>query len=550
MPDDAGNSYRRFFVLQIMVSMRVMAGVLLLFGILGPGGCSGTRPVAERPTNQPSEVDRWAAQLRSANWHRRVGAARKLGASRHVRAVALLTGAMTDSDKRVRLAVVGACGAHGSPKLIPALKMGLADGERAVRVHAVRALARIGTAKAVEALIDALDGASLWLQPVVADSLAALPAKTLASLEIAVKVLTAELDPGTPRRFRRLVRALAAIGEPALRGLILAVHQHPGDAAAKVDNPDAKCVRGPCRALVLLGKQILPRLMRLVTSDEKIFTGWRLMKTVEIILIHLGAPVVPHLQPLDGQKGRLGRLADKVLERLVGPRIHKVVLDGKSPYLGPRHALVTVVQWADYQCPYSKWAACIVRQLAKTYPKRVKIVYKHNPLGFHRRALPAAEAAYAAFAQKGNKGFWRMHYKLLPTQHCKPKMPHIRAWLRTLPTPAPPLDRARFIKLAAGLGLRVSRFKRDIDGHKHLARIKAEQAMTMKLRSPGTPTFFINGRKIRGIRPFARMKQIIDEEIAKAKQLVTDQKIPVSKVYQTLMASAPRRYQRKPKRQP
>jgi protein-disulfide isomerase len=248
-----------------------------------------------------------------------------------------------------------------------------------------------------------------------------------------------------------------------------------------------------------------------------------------------GLTRVKYLPGQDGGKGKGKRRRPK--RRQLDPNaIYKVDIDGKSPFKGPKHALVTVVEWSDFQCPYCKWAACIANQIHKAYPKDVKLVFKHNPLGFHKQAMPAAEATMAAFAQKGSKGFWAMHDKIFPTDKCKPKMPHIREWLRALPRPGPKLDMALFEKYAGAIGINAAKMKADIEKHVNQARIKADQAQAVKLGARGTPAFFINGKYIRGVRPFDRMKAIIDAEIVKAKKLMAEKRLPLAKVYSTIIA--------------
>ena len=259
--------------------------------------------------------------------------------------------------------------------------------------------------------------------------------------------------------------------------------------------------------------------------------------TLATYYAHIQKKGLTRVKYLPGQAGQAGK-GQRPKRRQLNPNaIYKVTLDGKSPYKGPKNALVTIVEWSDFQCPYCKWAACIANQIHKAYPKDVKVVFKHNPLGFHKQAMPAAEATMAAFAQKGNKGFWAMHDKVFPTDKCKPNMPQIREWLRALPRPAPKLDMALFEKYAGAIGINAARMKADIEKHTNQARIKSEQAQAVKLGASGTPAFFINGKYIRGVRPFPRMKQIIDAEIAKAKKLMADKKIPLSKVYSTIIAN-------------
>lgn len=85
--------------------------------------------------------------------------------------------------------------------------------------------------------------------------------------------------------------------------------------------------------------------------------------------------------------------------------IFKVPLE-QSAILGKGDALVTVVEFSDYQCPFCSRAHVTVQQLEKDYGDKIRVVMKQNPLPFHDRAKPSAQAALAA----GEQGkFWEMH---------------------------------------------------------------------------------------------------------------------------------------------
>ena len=93
-----------------------------------------------------------------------------------------------------------------------------------------------------------------------------------------------------------------------------------------------------------------------------------------------------------------------------------------------------------------------------------------------------------------------------------------------------------FMKLAGQIGLDRARFKRDLETHAHQARIKAEQALAVSLGARGTPAFFINGVYVRGARPLANLKQTIEEQIAKARTLMRTRRLPLAKVYDSMIS--------------
>ena len=129
----------------------------------------------------------------------------------------------------------------------------------------------------------------------------------------------------------------------------------------------------------------------------------------------------------------------------------KIATDG-DPVRGPASAKVTIVEFSDFQCPYCAKAAAEVKQILNKYPKDVRLIFKQFPLDIHSQAAVAAEASLAAQAQGK---FWEMHDRLY-------------ANFRSI-------SKARILTWAQEMGLDVTRFKTDLDSHKYLARVTAEE---------------------------------------------------------------------------
>ena len=174
---------------------------------------------------------------------------------------------------------------------------------------------------------------------------------------------------------------------------------------------------------------------------------------------------------------------------------------GTSPVRGNKNALVTIVEFADFQCPYCKRAESTLEQVKNTYGNDVRFVFKNEPLPFHQRAEPAAELALEARAEKGDAGFWAAHDKLFAA--------------------SPQLDDADLEQIAKDLKLDVAKVKDAIAKKKYAAAIEKDNALGEDFQANGTPHFFINGRRLVGAQPFDKFKSIIDAEIVKAKALVT-----------------------------
>lgn len=187
---------------------------------------------------------------------------------------------------------------------------------------------------------------------------------------------------------------------------------------------------------------------------------------------------------------------------------------GNSHVQGPANALITIVAFTDYQCPFCKRVQPTVEAIQKKYKREVRLVHKHNPLPMHNRAMAAALAAEAA----GKQGkFWKMH-ELLWTD--------IRM-----------LTDERFEQFAVELGLNIRRFNKDRSSADLEKRIKAEQKQGQKVGARGTPAFFINGRFLSGAQPQDAFERVIKEELDTARDLVK-RGTKKSRVYKKLMSSA------------
>jgi len=131
-----------------------------------------------------------------------------------------------------------------------------------------------------------------------------------------------------------------------------------------------------------------------------------------------------------------------------------------------------------------------VKKIMDTYQGKVKLVIKNYPYIYRDYSHIAAEASLAA---KDQGKYWEMHDLLLKR--------------------SPKLDRDSLIKYAQELGLDLKKFTSSLDEKKHTQEIERDKALAVALDLYNTPTFFVNGRKVVGERPFEYFKKIIDEEL-------------------------------------
>jgi protein-disulfide isomerase len=192
--------------------------------------------------------------------------------------------------------------------------------------------------------------------------------------------------------------------------------------------------------------------------------------------------------------------------------VYKVPV-GDSPQKGPSDALVTIVQFSDFECPFCSRVEPTINEIMKKYGKDVRVVWKNNPLPFHQNAMPAAEATMEAYAQGGAAKFWKMHELLFAHQR--------------------ELSREKLDGYAKEVGLNAAKFAKALDSHVHKSKVEADQKLAQSLGASGTPSFFINGRNLRGAQPLPNFVTLIDEELAKAQALVKAG-TPRAKVYETV----------------
>jgi protein-disulfide isomerase len=197
--------------------------------------------------------------------------------------------------------------------------------------------------------------------------------------------------------------------------------------------------------------------------------------------------------------------------------VWKVAIGKDDPARGPADALVTIVMFSDYQCPFCKRVEPTIKQIIDTYGADVRVIWKDNPLPFHQRAKPAAAVARVAFDQKGDKGFWAAHDALFENQD--------------------KLEDDGLEKISGQLGLPWSTVKAAIDSEKYKNLFAAASDQAMELNARGTPHFFVNGRRISGAQPFENFKKLVDEEITKGKALV-GKGVARAKVYEEIMKDA------------
>jgi protein-disulfide isomerase len=173
------------------------------------------------------------------------------------------------------------------------------------------------------------------------------------------------------------------------------------------------------------------------------------------------------------------------------PRPGRVVVDvDGSPSVGPATAAVTIVEFADFQCPYCAQGMHALRRLQVQYPTQVRLVFKHFPLRSHEDS-PLAHEAAAIAAEQGK--FWEMYRALMADQAS--------------------LGRDALVERARTIGLDLDAFVRDLDTRRLRGVVRRDVVQGRGLNVVATPTYFINGRRVVGARPLAQFKDLVEQEL-------------------------------------
>jgi protein-disulfide isomerase len=151
-------------------------------------------------------------------------------------------------------------------------------------------------------------------------------------------------------------------------------------------------------------------------------------------------------------------------------KVHNVDV-GNAPSKGPVGAPITVIEFADFECPYCAMMSPVLEQVWQQHSQEMRFVYKFLPLSGHVHGDPAARAAIAAMAQGK---FWEMHDKLFANRE------H--------------LEQTDLDGYAKELGLDLNRFHSDMQANATTERIAADRKQADALEVKGTPTIYLNGR--------------------------------------------------------
>jgi protein-disulfide isomerase len=176
------------------------------------------------------------------------------------------------------------------------------------------------------------------------------------------------------------------------------------------------------------------------------------------------------------------------------PRV-EVAFD-RARLRGDPQASITIIEFADFQCPYCKQTETTLNDLLRKYPGQVNVAFRDFPLGsIHPYAEKAAEAARCA----GKQGkFWEFHDALFANQT--------------------KLDEAGLNATARTLGLDENSFQSCVATGEYKGQVSSDQEDGRKAGISSTPGFFINGIAVTGAQPEAAFEKVVDSELKLVKK--------------------------------
>ncbi|MBX7083091.1 MAG: thioredoxin domain-containing protein [Nannocystaceae bacterium] len=213
----------------------------------------------------------------------------------------------------------------------------------------------------------------------------------------------------------------------------------------------------------------------------------------------------------------------------VDPAVNYAVPARGAPVLGPLDAPVTIVIFADFQCPFCARVQATLATLRERHGDELRIVYRNLPLAFHTEARNLAKLALAVRALSGRKGpraadakFFAFHDLLFARKE---------------------LGAANWRPFAKRLGLDPKRVAKAATAPAIEAQIAEDERDAAAFGARGTPSFFVNGRPLQGAQPIEAFETLIAEELAKARDFASNDPGGAGTFYDRLIvgfAAAPR----------
>lgn len=237
------------------------------------------------------------------------------------------------------------------------------------------------------------------------------------------------------------------------------------------------------------------------TLNEKKFTVWIVLAILGASTLLLSALIVAGTVLYTGKiiiskidKLSVNNGSNQAVQKFTPP-----TLGPNAPILGNSNAKVTIIEFADFQCPFCKrFFDTIFPQIKTQYIDTGKVKFSYQDFAFlGPESQSAAEAAKCS--QDQNK-FWEYHDSLYKNQGQENSGTFSDVNLK---------------KFGATLGLDTIKFNQCVDSHIHKPDVDSEVQSGTSAGVQATPTMFINDQKLEGVSSFAEIQAIIEKELSK-----------------------------------
>jgi protein-disulfide isomerase len=229
-----------------------------------------------------------------------------------------------------------------------------------------------------------------------------------------------------------------------------------------------------------------------VTSHTKADVAAVLKEHPELILEALKDQEAQLLQLVEAGTQKRERLAkeNQRLAELKNP--FQPDLSIPRPVRGTPNAPITIVEYADFECPFCAQAHQTVKQIMARYDGQVRFLYKHNPITqIHPMAEPSARY-FEAIAKQSHEKAWVFHDRLYESPDLLKQ------------------GEAGMDSVVASLGLDTERLRKDLASEDVSAQVQRDRDKAMSFGFQGTPAFLINGVSLRGAYPLEEFVQVIE----------------------------------------
>ena len=177
------------------------------------------------------------------------------------------------------------------------------------------------------------------------------------------------------------------------------------------------------------------------------------------------------------------------------------LLENKGTSLGADQAPVTIVEFSDFECPYCRNFAQILQQVLPGEGGQIRVIFHHMPLSTHPWARTAAQGAACAQLQN-SKAFWAFHDQLFLHQS-EITIDNIKDKLNDIARTAPNLD--------------MTSFRTCLDNDMSLGLVLRDINLATSNEVTGTPTLFINGHRLQGVKDASQLRQLVAEALKESK---------------------------------